>query len=80
MPASCATELAEVEAEDADLKVQYLDYLKHYRACLAQKDISRLEDDWRVLDEKWMGIRCCPSVRDALAVLGRLMLWALSEV
>ena len=64
MLAFCGTDLAEVDAEDADLKAQYLDYLRHYRACLAQKDISRLEDDWRALDEKWMKIRCCPGAGD----------------
>ena len=53
----CA-DLAEVEVEDAELKRQFLEYLKHYALCLAQTDIAQLEADWRRLDELWMKIRC----------------------
>ena len=53
-----APELAKVDADDKEVKAQYLDYLRQYRACLAEKDIDRLEDEWRVLDVKWMQIRC----------------------
>ena len=49
--------LDKVEAEDGEVKALYLDYLRQYRLCLAEKDISSLEDAWRVLDEKWMKIR-----------------------
>ena len=47
-----------MEADDREVKAQYLDYLRQYRACLAEEDVDRLEDEWRVLDEKWMQIRC----------------------
>ncbi|CAL8470879.1 g10421 [Coccomyxa elongata] len=50
-------EMSKVEAEDAAVKADYLDYLKQYRTCLAETDIDRLEDEWRILDEKWMRIR-----------------------
>ena len=59
-----------MEAQDAEVRAQYLDYLKQYRACLAQTDIAQLEDDWRILDEKWMKIRCRSITQDALQVLG----------
>ncbi|EIE20277.1 hypothetical protein COCSUDRAFT_67562 [Coccomyxa subellipsoidea C-169] len=50
-------EMSKVEAEDTAVKADYLDYLKQYRTCLAETDIDRLEDEWRILDEKWMRIR-----------------------
>ena len=49
--------LDKVEAEDGEVKAQYLDYLRQYRLCLAEKHIPKLEDAWRALDEKWMKIR-----------------------
>jgi hypothetical protein len=49
--------MSKVEAEEAAVKADYLDYLKQYRACLAETDIDKLEDEWRILDEKWMRIR-----------------------
>ncbi len=49
--------MSKVEAEDAAVKADYLDYLKQYRTCLAETDIDKLEDVWRILDEKWMRIR-----------------------
>lgn len=36
---------------------QYVSYLSHYRTCLAETDIGKLENLWRELDEKWMAIK-----------------------
>jgi hypothetical protein len=54
---ACSAALSKVEAEDGKVQAQYLDYLRQYRRCLTERDMSRLEDAWRVLDEKWMKIR-----------------------
>ncbi|PSC75363.1 ciab isoform A [Micractinium conductrix] len=49
--------LEEVGTAQTAVKQQYLAYIKQYRACLAERDASRLEDSWRQLDELWMVIK-----------------------
>jgi hypothetical protein len=46
-----------VEGSDPKVKADYVDYLRQYRKALAETDVDRLEEEWRILDEKWMRIR-----------------------
>lgn len=51
------TVLTDVDTDHTAVKQQYLAYLRQYRQCLAETDVSKLEDTWRQLDVLWMQIR-----------------------
>ncbi|KAL4434437.1 hypothetical protein ABPG75_000878 [Micractinium tetrahymenae] len=53
------TVLTDVDTDHQEVKRQYLAYLGQYRGCLAETDVSQLEDKWRQLDILWMDI-CHP--------------------